>query len=42
MDPALRAQMSERSRAIINEWDFARGVRGVREMLTWVAAGERT
>ena len=37
-DDALRARMGERSRAIIAEWDFARGVRGVRQMLDWVSA----
>lgn len=35
-DDALRARMGERSSAIIAEWDFARGVRGVRQMLEWV------
>jgi hypothetical protein len=35
-DDALRAHMGERSRAIIGEWDFARGVEGVRAMLRWV------
>jgi glycosyltransferase involved in cell wall biosynthesis len=41
-DPSLLRTMSERSRALIGEWDFARGVRGVRQMLEWVASGERT
>ena len=35
-DDALRAGMGERSRTIIADWDFARGVRGVRQMLDWV------
>ncbi|HEX7193196.1 MAG TPA: glycosyltransferase family 4 protein [Thermoanaerobaculia bacterium] len=35
-DDALRARMGERSRAIIADWDFARGVAGVRQMLAWV------
>jgi glycosyltransferase involved in cell wall biosynthesis len=34
----LRAKMGERSRAIIANWDFARGVEGVKEMLRWVDA----
>ncbi|HEY2321999.1 MAG TPA: glycosyltransferase family 4 protein [Thermoanaerobaculia bacterium] len=33
---ALRATMSRRSREIIADWDFARGVRGVQQMLAWV------
>jgi glycosyltransferase involved in cell wall biosynthesis len=37
-DDALRARMGERSRAIIAEWDFARDVEGVRQMLQWVAS----
>jgi glycosyltransferase involved in cell wall biosynthesis len=37
-DDALRARMGERSRAIIADWDFARGVRGVRQMLDWVTS----
>jgi glycosyltransferase involved in cell wall biosynthesis len=32
-DDALRARMGQRSREIIADWDFARGVRGVRAML---------
>ncbi|HEX3581797.1 MAG TPA: glycosyltransferase family 4 protein, partial [Thermoanaerobaculia bacterium] len=35
-DDALRARMGERSREIIADWDFARGVKGVRQMLEWV------
>jgi glycosyltransferase involved in cell wall biosynthesis len=35
-DDALRSRMGERSRAIIADWDFARGVAGVRQMLDWV------
>jgi len=35
-DDALRARMGQRSREIIADWDFARGVRGVRQMLDWV------
>jgi glycosyltransferase involved in cell wall biosynthesis len=35
-DAALRARMGDRSRRIIGEWDYARGVRGVKEMLRWV------
>ncbi len=35
-DPSLRARMSKRSLEIIASWDFARGVRGVKEMLRWV------
>jgi glycosyltransferase involved in cell wall biosynthesis len=41
-DDGLRARMSRRSLEIIGTWDFARGVEGVKEMLRWVAAGERT
>jgi glycosyltransferase involved in cell wall biosynthesis len=35
-DDALRSRMSRRSREIIADWDFARGVAGVRRMLDWV------
>lgn len=35
-DDALRSRMGQRSREIIAGWDFARGVRGVRQMLEWV------
>jgi glycosyltransferase involved in cell wall biosynthesis len=35
-DDALRARMGARSREIIADWDFARGVAGVRQMLDWV------
>jgi glycosyltransferase involved in cell wall biosynthesis len=35
-DDALRQRMGARSREIITAWDFARGVRGVKEMLRWV------
>ena len=41
-DEALRAHTGERSRAIIASWNFARGVEGVKAMLRWVTAGERT
>lgn len=37
-DGALRSRMGERSRAIIADWDFARGVAGVRQMLDWVGS----
>lgn len=37
-DDALRSRMGERSRAIIADWDFARGVAGVRQMLDWVGS----
>jgi len=37
-DDALRARMAQRSREIIATWDFARGVRGIKEMLRWMAA----
>lgn len=37
-DDALRSRMGERSRTIIADWDFARGVRGVRQMLDWVTS----
>ena len=33
--PELRAKMGRRSRELIGEWDYARGVRGVKEMLRW-------
>jgi glycosyltransferase involved in cell wall biosynthesis len=33
VDPALRLQMSARSREIISRWDYQRGVEGVREAL---------
>jgi glycosyltransferase involved in cell wall biosynthesis len=36
-DPALRARMGQRSRELIAEWGYARAVRGVKEMLHWVA-----
>jgi glycosyltransferase involved in cell wall biosynthesis len=35
-DDGLRVRMGRRSREIIADWDFARGVRGVRQMLDWV------
>ncbi|MCU1347118.1 MAG: hypothetical protein JWO56_148 [Acidobacteria bacterium] len=35
-DPELRTRMGQRSREIIAEWDFARGVRGVKEALQWL------
>ncbi len=35
-DDKLRARMARRSREIIADWDFGRGVRGVRQMLDWV------
>jgi len=35
-DDALRKHMSERSRAIIDDWTFDRGVQGVKSMLRWV------
>ena len=41
-DAALRARMGRRSREIIAGWDFARGVAGIKAMLRWTAAGERT
>lgn len=41
-DRALAATMSRRSREIIGGFSFAEGVRGVRQMLEWVTAGERT
>jgi glycosyltransferase involved in cell wall biosynthesis len=34
-DANLRARMSARSRELIGEWTFARGVEGVKEMLRW-------
>lgn len=37
-DEALRERMGARSLEIIREWDYARGVRGVKEMLRWVTA----
>jgi glycosyltransferase involved in cell wall biosynthesis len=40
--PALRTRMAERSKELIGEWTFTRGVEGVKEMLRWVAAGQRT
>ena len=33
VDPALRRRMSERSRAIIAQWDYAAGVRGLEKAL---------
>ncbi len=35
-DPERRAGMGRRSRELIGHWDYARGVRGVKEMLRWV------
>lgn len=35
-DRALREKMANRSREIIGAWDFARGVRGVKEALAWL------
>jgi hypothetical protein len=35
-DDAMRARMAERSREIISNWDFRRGVAGVRQMLEWL------
>ncbi|MEA2570933.1 MAG: hypothetical protein QOI24_2934 [Acidobacteriota bacterium] len=37
-DATLRAKMAERSREIIADWDFARGVEGVKQMLQSVSA----
>jgi glycosyltransferase involved in cell wall biosynthesis len=39
-DPELRERMGARSRAIIGEWDFARGVRGVKQALHWLERQE--
>lgn len=39
-DPELRARMAARSRAIIAEWDYARGVRGVQAALRWLDGWE--
>jgi hypothetical protein len=36
-DEALRARMAQRSREIIDTWDYRRGVAGVKAMLRWVA-----
>ena len=35
-DVPLRERMAQRSREIIATWDFARGVRGVKEALQWL------
>jgi glycosyltransferase involved in cell wall biosynthesis len=35
-DEPLRARMAQRSREIIDTWDFARGVEGVKEALRWL------
>jgi len=35
-DDAMRARMAQRSREIISNWDFRRGVAGVRQMLEWL------
>lgn len=40
-DAALRRRMAARSLEIIREWDFARGVKGVRAMLNHVHRQER-
>jgi glycosyltransferase involved in cell wall biosynthesis len=37
-DATLRQTMGAESRAIIDTWDYARGVAGVKRMLAWVAA----
>jgi glycosyltransferase involved in cell wall biosynthesis len=37
-DEALRARMAQRSREIIDTWDYRRGVAGVNAMLRWVAS----
>lgn len=37
-DPSLRARMGRRSFEMIHEWDFAKGVEGVREMLRWTTS----
>ena len=34
-DSALRGRMGQRSLQLIAQWDYARGVRGVKEMLRW-------
>jgi glycosyltransferase involved in cell wall biosynthesis len=35
-DAGMRARMGERSRRIISQWNYQRGVQGVKEMLRWV------
>ena len=40
-DDSLRRRMSERSREIIADWNYARGVEGVKAMLRWLVAGGR-
>jgi glycosyltransferase involved in cell wall biosynthesis len=40
-DDALRARMAVRSREIIGQWTFARGVEGVEAALQWLDGGDR-
>jgi glycosyltransferase involved in cell wall biosynthesis len=40
-DRDLRLKMAQRSRDIIGDWTFARGVAGVKDALRWVTTGER-
>jgi glycosyltransferase involved in cell wall biosynthesis len=40
-DGDLRLKMAQRSRDIIGDWTFARGVAGVKDALRWVTTGER-
>jgi glycosyltransferase involved in cell wall biosynthesis len=37
-DPVLRARMSAESRALIEHWDYRRGVQGIKEALAWNAS----
>jgi glycosyltransferase involved in cell wall biosynthesis len=41
-DDARRARMAQRSREIIEQWTFARGVAGVKAALQWLEGGDRT
>jgi glycosyltransferase involved in cell wall biosynthesis len=40
-DRDLRLKMAQRSREIIGDWTFGRGVAGVKDALHWVTSGER-
>jgi glycosyltransferase involved in cell wall biosynthesis len=40
-DDSLRRRMSKRSHEIIADWNYTRGVEGVKAMLRWIVAGER-
>ncbi|HEX7153855.1 MAG TPA: glycosyltransferase family 4 protein [Thermoanaerobaculia bacterium] len=40
-EPGLRERMAQRSRVLIADWDYAHGVRGVKDAVQRIARGER-